>query len=103
VAVTGEESSTSLASHKRAASTELSHAAKRALAPPIYKGTSLRELRDFLLGCEVYFDAIEEQSTRRRIAVAVSYIREEALRQWSRIGQKPTTWPTFKATLRDMI
>jgi hypothetical protein len=80
VAVTGEESSVaSLGSHKRAASTELSHAAKRALASPTYKGTSLRELRDFLLGCEVYFDAIEEQSTRRRIIVAVLYIREEAL------------------------
>jgi hypothetical protein len=104
VAVTGEESPVaSFVSHKRAASAELSHSTKRALAPPTYKGTSLRELRDFLLGCEVYFDAIEEQSTRRRIAVAASYIREEALRQWSRIGQKPTTWPAFEATLRDMI
>jgi hypothetical protein len=104
VAVTGEESPVaSFISHKRAASAELSHSTKRALAPPTYKGTSLRELRDFLLGCEGYFDAIEEQSTRRRIAVAVSYIREEALRQWSRIGQKPTTWPAFEATLRDII
>jgi hypothetical protein len=80
VAVTGEESAASLVSHKRAASTELSHSTKRALAPPIHKGTSLRELHDFVLGCEVYFNAIKEQLTRRQIAVAVSYIREEALR-----------------------
>jgi hypothetical protein len=74
VAVTGEDSATSLTSHKRAASTEFSHSIKRALAPPIYKGTSLRELRDFLLSCDVYFDAIEEHAVRRRIAVAASYI-----------------------------
>jgi hypothetical protein len=80
VAVTGEDSAASLVSHKRAASAELSHSTKRALAPPIYKGMSLRELRDFLLSCEVYFDAIEEQLTRRRITVAVLYIRDKALR-----------------------
>jgi hypothetical protein len=81
VAVTGEESPvTSLVSYKRSASTELSHSTKRALALPIYKGTSLRELHDFLLSCEVYFNAIEKQLTRRRIAVAVLYIRDEALR-----------------------
>jgi hypothetical protein len=81
MAVTGEESSVVLfISYKQAASAELSHSTKRALAPPTFKGTSLRELRDFLLGCEVYFDAIKKQSTRRRIAVAVSYIRKEALR-----------------------
>jgi hypothetical protein len=75
VAVTGEDSSdVSLMSRKRAASTELSYSAKRALAPPIYKGLSLRELRDFLLGCDVYFDAIKEYVVRRRIAVAASYI-----------------------------
>jgi hypothetical protein len=80
VAVTGEESAASLVSHKRAASTELSHSTKRALAPPIYKGTSLRELRDFILSYKVYFNTIKEQLTRRRITVAVLYIREEALR-----------------------
>jgi hypothetical protein len=80
VAVTGEESAALLVSHKRAASAELSHSTKRALAPPIYKGTSLRELRDFLLSYEVYFDAIEEQLTRRRIAVTVLYIRDKTLR-----------------------
>jgi hypothetical protein len=104
VAVTGEESSdVSLVSRKRAASTELSYSAKRALAPPIYKGLSLRELRDFLLGCDVYFNAIEEHVIRRRIAVAASYIRDDALRQWSRLMVKPTTWPAFELALRDMI
>jgi hypothetical protein len=79
VAVTDEDSAASLISHKRAASAELSYSTKRALAPPTYKGTSLRELRDFLLGCEVYFNTIKEQLTRRRITITVSYIREEAL------------------------
>jgi hypothetical protein len=80
VAVTGENSAVSLISHKRAASAKLSHSTKRALAPPTYKGMSLRELRDFLLSYEVYFDVIKEQLTRRQITVAVLYIREEALR-----------------------
>jgi hypothetical protein len=79
VAVTGENSAASLVSYKRAASAELSHSTKRALAPPTYKGTSLRELRDFLLSYEVYFNAIKKQFTHRRIIVAVSYIHEEAL------------------------
>jgi hypothetical protein len=81
MAVTDEESAASLISYKRAASTELSHSIKRALAPSTYKGTSLRELHDFILSYEVYFNAIEEQLTRRRITVAVLYIYEEALRQ----------------------
>jgi hypothetical protein len=42
---TGEESSS--IGHKRAASTDLLHSTKRALASPVYKGTNLRELRDF--------------------------------------------------------
>jgi hypothetical protein len=60
---TGEESL--LVGHKRAASTNLPHSVKRALAPSVYEGTNLRELRDFLLGCEVYFDAVEEHEDRR--------------------------------------
>jgi hypothetical protein len=91
VAVTDEDSATSLASHKRAAFIEFSHSAKRALAPSIYKGTSLRELRDFLLGYNVYFDAIKEHAVRRRIAVAASYIQDDALCQWSRLLNKPIT------------
>jgi hypothetical protein len=79
VAVTGENSAASLVSHKRAASAELSHSTKRALAPPTYKGTSLRELRDFLLSYEVYFNVIKKQSIRRQITVAMSYIYKEAL------------------------
>jgi hypothetical protein len=63
--MTGEDSAASLVSYKRAASAELSYSTKRALAPSTYKGTSLCELHDFLLGCEVYFDAIKEQLTRR--------------------------------------
>jgi hypothetical protein len=81
VAVTGEESSNvSLVSRKRAASTELSYSVKRALAPPIYKGLSLRELRDFLLSYDVYFNVIKEHAVRRRIAMAALYIQDDALR-----------------------
>jgi hypothetical protein len=80
MAVTGEDSAALLVSHKRAASAKLSYSTKRALAPPTYKGTSLRELHDFLLGYEVYFNAIKEQLTCRQIAVAVLYIREKTLR-----------------------
>jgi hypothetical protein len=85
----GEESS--LISYKRVASTNLSYSAKRALAPPVYEETNLRELRDFLLGYEVYFDAVEEYKDRRRIVIAASYLRRNALRQWSRMMPKPTT------------
>jgi hypothetical protein len=65
MAITGEESAASLISHKQATSAELSHSIKRALAPSIYKGTSLRELHDFLLSYKVHFNAIKEQLTRR--------------------------------------
>jgi hypothetical protein len=75
VAVIDKESSNvSLMSRKRAVFTELSYSVKRALAPSIYKGLSLRELRDFLLSCDVYFNAIKEHVIRRRIAVTASYI-----------------------------
>jgi hypothetical protein len=86
---TDEESP--LISYKRAASTNLSYSIKRALAPSIYEGINLRELRDFLLGCKVYFDAVEEYEDRRRIVIAASYLRRDALRQWSRTMPKPTT------------
>jgi hypothetical protein len=43
-ALTGEEPT--IVSHKRSASVELSSSSKRAYAPPVYEGTSLRELRD---------------------------------------------------------
>jgi hypothetical protein len=52
-------------SRKRAASTELSYSVKRVLAPPIYKGLSLRELRDFLLDYNVYFNMIKKHAVRR--------------------------------------
>jgi hypothetical protein len=64
--ITDKESSVMLfISHKRAVSTKLSHSTKRALAPSTYKGTSLRELHDFLLSYKVYFNVIKEQLTRR--------------------------------------
>jgi ubiquinone biosynthesis protein COQ9 len=66
MAVTGEEFPvTLLVSYKRATSTELSYSIKRVLASSIYKGTSLRELRDFLLSYKVYFNIIKEQLTHR--------------------------------------
>ena len=46
--------------YKRLALIELSGRSKRAIPPPIYKGANLRELRDFLLDCDVFFDAIEK-------------------------------------------
>jgi ubiquinone biosynthesis protein COQ9 len=61
MAVTGEDSTASLISYKQAASAELSHSIKRALASSIYKGTSLHELHDFLLSYKVYFNIIKEQ------------------------------------------
>jgi hypothetical protein len=67
-------------SRKWAAFIELSYSVKRALAPLIYKGLSLRELRDFLLSCDVYFNAIKKHVIRRRIAVAALYIQDDALR-----------------------
>jgi hypothetical protein len=103
MALTGIESTP--VSQKRPASTDLSYSAsvKRALAPSVFKGKSLRELRDFVLGCGVYFDAHEEYEERRRIKIAASYLREEALYQWSRLKEKPTTWVNFKQVLRNMI
>jgi hypothetical protein len=86
---TGEESS--LVSYKKVASTDLSYSIKRALAPSVYEGINLRELRDFLLDCEVYFDAVEEYKDCRQIVIAVSYLRRDALRQWSRTMPKATT------------
>jgi hypothetical protein len=65
MAVIDEELSASLASHKRAVSTKLSYSTERALVPPTYRRYSLRELRDFLLDYDVYFDVIEEHATRR--------------------------------------
>jgi hypothetical protein len=66
VAVTDKESSNVLLiSRKRAASTELSYNVKRALASLIYKGLSLRELRDFLLSYNIYFNAIKEHIIHR--------------------------------------
>jgi hypothetical protein len=78
-ALTDEEEALSV-SYKRPASIDLSYSAKQALALPIYKGTSLRELRDFLLSYEVYFDAVEKHAIHRQIAVAALYLHENALR-----------------------
>jgi hypothetical protein len=75
VAIIDEKfSNISLISRKRVASTELSYSVKRVLVLLIYKDLSLRELRDFLLGYNVYFNAIKEHAVHRRIAMAVLYI-----------------------------
>ena len=77
---------------------------RRAFPPPPYKGASLKELRDFLLGCEVFFGAVEEHDESRRIAVAASYLREDALRAWSRLGtEQPFIWSAFESVLRDIV
>ena len=61
-------------------------------------------MRDFLLDCEVYFGAVEEHDESRRVAIAASYLREKALRQWSRLRTaQPTTWAKFEQTLRDIV
>ena len=78
-------------------------AARKAMAPPIFRGSNLRELRDFQQGCEVFFDAIDEQNERRRIATAASYLRDLPLQEWSRRTSTPTTWETFIRFLRDTI
>ena len=46
--------------YKRPVLTELSGRSKRVMPPLIYKDVNLRELRDFLLGCDVFFDVIKE-------------------------------------------
>jgi hypothetical protein len=51
------------------------------MAPPMFRGASLRELRDFQQGCKVFFDAIEEYEVRRRVALSESYLRDLALRE----------------------
>src|SRR5450755_4026378 len=78
-------------------------AARRALAPPMFKGTSLKELREFQQGCEVYFDAVDEPDERRRIATAASYLRELALQEWSRRITTPLSWEEFIRFLRNTI
>ena len=89
---------------KRPASQDLSMRHRRAFPPPPYKGASLKELRDFLLSCEVFFGAVEEHDESRRIAVAASYLREDALRAWSRLGtEQPSTWSAFERVLRDIV
>lgn len=80
-----------------------STAARKAQAPPIFKGTSLKELRDFQQGCEVFFDAIDEHDTRRRIATAASYLRDLPLQEWSRRTSTPATWEAFTRFLRNTI
>jgi hypothetical protein len=77
--------------------------ARRAMAPPVFRGASLRELRDFQQGCEVFFDAIDEVDARRRIALAASYLRDLALREWSRRTSTPSTWEAFIRFLRNTI
>jgi hypothetical protein len=74
VAVISEESASLYVSYKRVALTEYSYSAKHALTPLIYKGTSLCELRDFLLDYNVYFNVIKEYIVYRRIVIATLYI-----------------------------
>jgi hypothetical protein len=75
----------------------------RALPPPIYTAASLGELRKHIQGAVVYFDAIGEHEERRRVAVAASYCRDEALSQWTRLGERPITWVDYESVLRNMI
>ena len=76
----------------------------RALAPPTFTGKSLGELRRYLQGCVVYFDAIGEYSEERRVVTAASYLRDDALSQWTRLPRnKPASWEEYESTLRDMV
>jgi len=93
-------------SRKRPASGELSSVARRALPPPVYEGKNLRELRDFTQGCEVFFAAVlsNEDDEPMRIRLAASYLRGQALRQWSRRqAPSPATWDEFVVFLRNVI
>jgi len=81
----------------------VSNTARRAQAPPVFKGTSLKELRDFQQGCEVFFDAVDEHEIRRRIATAASYLRDLPLQEWSRRTTTPVTWEAFVRFLRNTI
>lgn len=76
----------------------------RALAPPVFTGKTLGELRRYTQGCTVYFDAVGEYDEARRVTIAASYLRDDALSQWMRlVGEKPTTWDEYQRALRDMI
>jgi hypothetical protein len=86
-----------------APSESASRAARRAMPPPVFRGTSLRELRDFQQGCEVFFDGIDEPDTRRRIMTAASYLRDLPLQEWSRRTSTPATWEAFTRFLRNTI
>jgi len=73
------------------------------MAPPVFRGASLRELRDFQQGCEVFFDAADVVDARGRIALAALYLRDLALREWSRRVTTPMTWKAFTRFLRNTI
>lgn len=89
---------------KRSADDSILSRHRRAFPPPSYRGASIKELRDFLLGCDVYFGAVDEYDETRKVAIAASYLRDEALRQWSRLGlSRPTTWSQFEKAMRDMV
>jgi hypothetical protein len=64
IVLTSEEEALSV-SYKQPASINLSYSVKQALTLLIYKGTSLRELRDFLLSCKVYFNAVKKYIIHR--------------------------------------
>jgi Zinc knuckle len=102
MAITGEEQA-ELPSRSISESLSSSRDRARALPPPVYTAASLGELRKHIQGAVVYFDAIGEHEVRRRVAVAASYCREEALSQWTRLAEKPSTWFEYERVLRDMI
>jgi hypothetical protein len=77
----------------------------RAMPPPTYTAASLGELRKHIQGAVVYFDAIGEHDERRRVAIAASYCRDDALSQWTRLSlaERPQRWDEYEATLRNMV
>lgn len=53
----------------------------RVQAPPIFTGKRLGELQRHLQGAIIYFNDICERDEARRVATAVSYLREDTLSQ----------------------
>ncbi|KAK5948184.1 hypothetical protein OHC33_010837, partial [Knufia fluminis] len=51
----------------------------RALAPPVFTGKTLGELQRYTQGYSVYFNAVGEYKESRRVIIAASYLRDNAL------------------------
>ena len=95
-------------SRRRPASVEHTEGNLRALPPrlrpiPVFTGKSLREHRDHIQGAITYFEALGEYQERTRIAVAANSLQGDALDDWFRLVNRPTTWAGYEASTRSSV